>query len=284
MAFQLNLYRHIPFLNEKIRSLCHSLPFEQVPGIMVVCMVLHIVKFVNGFPQRGGGVKHYSPGEIMTGRRLHANDLQLAFGIYCQVAENVEPSNSLAPRTRAAILLGNSGSLSGNQLFLALDGGQTIVRHQWVVLPELPDVIDCVNVLGINEPSILTFTNWHGQDIGDLAQDFEPCVDEDDDSLLHTQMTNFQELTCIQVMLNSQEWTRILMLSPQEWKWALKPMEMFPKSRGRYMASDNKISSWLQLKCQAPNQTLSPVLPLKDPAAQQREDQPGWSRSRPPTH
>ncbi len=41
--------RNIQFLKEKIHSLCHSLPFEQVP-IMVVRMVLHIVKFVNKFP------------------------------------------------------------------------------------------------------------------------------------------------------------------------------------------------------------------------------------------
>ncbi len=57
--------RNIRFLKEKIRSLRHSLPFERVPGIMVVRMVLHIVNFVNGFPRRGR-VKHFSPGEIMT--------------------------------------------------------------------------------------------------------------------------------------------------------------------------------------------------------------------------
>ncbi len=49
-----------------------------------------------------------------------------------------------------------------------------------MVLPVPPAVTDCVNLLGKNEPSILTFTNQHGQDIGDLAQDFEPRVDEDD--------------------------------------------------------------------------------------------------------
>jgi hypothetical protein len=131
-----------------------------------------------------GGVKHYSPGEIMTDRRLHANDLQLGFGIYCLVAENLEPKNSLTPRTRAAILLENSGNLSEGQLFLALDSGQTIVRHQWVVLPVPPAVLDCVNLLGKNKLSILTFTNWHGQDIGDLAQDFEPCAGEDENSFV----------------------------------------------------------------------------------------------------
>jgi hypothetical protein len=53
--------RNIRFLKEKIRSFHHSLPFERVPGI--VRMVLHIMKFVNGFPRRGG-MKHYSPGEL----------------------------------------------------------------------------------------------------------------------------------------------------------------------------------------------------------------------------
>jgi hypothetical protein len=149
---------------------------------MIVCMVLHIIKFVNGFPPRGG-VKHYSPSEIMTDRHLHANDLQLGFGIYCQVAENIETRNSFALKMRAAISLGNSGNLSGCQLFLALDSGQIIVRHQWVVLPVPPAVIDRVNVLGKNEPSILTFTK-RGQDIGGLAQDFEPCADEDDNSFV----------------------------------------------------------------------------------------------------
>jgi hypothetical protein len=59
------IQRNIRFLKEKICSLCHSLPFERVLGIMVVRMVLHIVKFVNGFPWKGG-LKHFSPGEIMT--------------------------------------------------------------------------------------------------------------------------------------------------------------------------------------------------------------------------
>jgi hypothetical protein len=56
--------QNIRFLKEKIHSLHHSLPFERVPGIMVVHMVLHIVKFVNEFPQKGR-LKLFSPGEIM---------------------------------------------------------------------------------------------------------------------------------------------------------------------------------------------------------------------------
>ncbi len=82
--------RNIWFLKEKIWSRRHSLPFERVPAIMVVRMVMNIVKFVNRFPQKGR-VKHFSPGEIMTGRHLHANNLSIGFRAYCQIAENVEP-------------------------------------------------------------------------------------------------------------------------------------------------------------------------------------------------
>jgi hypothetical protein len=148
---------------------------------MVVRMVLHMVKFVNGFPRKGG-LKHFSPGEIMTNRRLHVDNLYLEIETYCQVAENVEPRNSLAPRMQAAISLGHLGNLSGGQIFLALDTGHTITRHHWVVLPMPPAVIARVKLLGKAEPSILTFTDRHGQEISDYPRDPEPV--EDDDALI----------------------------------------------------------------------------------------------------
>jgi hypothetical protein len=85
---------NICFLKEKLHLLCHILPFTMVLGIMVVCMVLHIIKFVNGFPCQGG-VKHFSPGEIMMGRCLHKSNIVLSFEVYCQIIENAQPRNSL---------------------------------------------------------------------------------------------------------------------------------------------------------------------------------------------
>jgi hypothetical protein len=137
-----------------------------VPGVMVVCMVVHIIKFGNGFSCQGG-VKHFSPGEIMMGRHLQKRYTALFLGVYCQVAENVQPQNSLAPQMQAAISVGSLGNLSGGQVFLALDTGHRIIRHQWVALPSPPMVIDHVNLLGQREPTMLTFTNRHSQDIGD---------------------------------------------------------------------------------------------------------------------
>jgi hypothetical protein len=151
---------------------------------MVVCMVLHIIKFVNGFP-RCGVVKHYSPGKIMTKNCwIHANDVVVSFGVYCQIAKNVEPRNSLAPRTRGAISLGNSGNLSGGQMFLALDTNSNVIRHRWVVLPMPSSVIDHVNFIDWREPSILTFTNRHGQDIGENPQDTDLDGNEDIESVV----------------------------------------------------------------------------------------------------
>jgi hypothetical protein len=181
-------------------------------------------------------------------------------------------------------LLGNSGNLSGGQLFLVLDSGQTIVRHQWVVLPVPPAVIDCINVLDINEPSILTFTNLHGQDIGDLAQDFEPCADEEDDSFVaHPN----DKLPGVDVHLGDVELPGVYTdfdAKPTGVEVDTEAYGDVPQEQKEVYGLNNKIPLQRQLKCQAPNQPLSPLLPLEDPAAQQREDQHGWSRSRPPTH
>ena len=65
-------------------------------------------------------------------------------------------------------------------MFLALDTGHTINRYQWVLLPMPPTVIARVNLFGKDEPSILTFTDRHGREIGDHPQDVEPSGNDDD--------------------------------------------------------------------------------------------------------
>ncbi len=81
-------------------------------------------------------------------------------------------------------LFGNSGNLTGSQLFLALYTGAIVTRHQWVLLPMPLLVIDCVNFLGQREPSILTFTNRHGQNIADNPQDADSAGNEDEESIV----------------------------------------------------------------------------------------------------
>ncbi len=48
-----------------------------------------------------------------------------------------------------------------------------------------PNVIAQVNLLGNIEPSILTFTNQRGWEIGDNPQNFEPSGDDDESVAKH---------------------------------------------------------------------------------------------------
>ncbi len=61
---------NICFLKEKTHLSCHPLPFEHIPALMLVCMVLHTMQIMNSFPYRGG-LKHYPPSVIMNGAQLH---------------------------------------------------------------------------------------------------------------------------------------------------------------------------------------------------------------------
>jgi hypothetical protein len=157
---------NIHFLKEKIWLIHHSLPFEHIPALRLVRMVLHSVQFMNSFPQKKS-LKHYPPSAIMTGAQLHMSQLQLKFGSYCQVAEDVTPCNSLAACMCGAISMGPCGNLSGGQCFLALDTGKMIVRNRWKELPMPLAVINRVNLLGHAKCSLLVFTDRHRQVIGD---------------------------------------------------------------------------------------------------------------------
>jgi hypothetical protein len=170
--------RNIRFLKEKTRLIRHSLPFERIPAVMYIRMVLHTVQFMNSFPWKGG-LKHYPPSAIMNGTRLHMNQLQLKFGSYCQVAEDVTPGNSLAARTLRAISMGPSSNVSGGQRFLALDTGKLNVRNCWKELPMPSVVIDHVNVLDHTERLMLVFTDRLGCVIANYTPTEDVAGEED---------------------------------------------------------------------------------------------------------
>ena len=79
-------------------------------------------------------------------------------------------------------MIGNSGKLTGGQAFMASDTGEKITRFQWKEIPMPKAVIDRVNQIGKDEPSILTFTSRQGEEIGDTTQDFDPVEVNDEPS------------------------------------------------------------------------------------------------------
>ena len=109
------------------------------------------------------------------------SQLQLKFGSYCQVEEDVIPRNILAAHTHGAFSMGPSGNLSGGQHFLALDTGKLIVRNCWKELPMPSAVIDQVNVLGCAKHSLLVFTDCLDWAIGNYMPNVGEAGDGDED-------------------------------------------------------------------------------------------------------
>jgi hypothetical protein len=46
--------RRIRVIKERVRAVRHSLPFDRVPRMITIHMVLHVVKILNYFPTKGG--------------------------------------------------------------------------------------------------------------------------------------------------------------------------------------------------------------------------------------
>ena len=70
-------------------------------------------------------------------------------------------------RPRGAIALGPLTTSTTSYLFMALDTGKIINRAQFTEIPMTESVINRVNQLGSSEPAMLTWTNRHGENIGD---------------------------------------------------------------------------------------------------------------------
>jgi hypothetical protein len=174
--------RRIRAVKERCRATRHSIPFETIPKLMTIHIVLNVVKLLNFFRTKGGVSDTLSPKTIMSVETLYFNThLSLQIGQYCQVHEEDTPRNSQVARTKGAISLGPSGNLQGGFKFMALNSGKKIVRRSWDVIP-MPDVvINCVNELGKDQPRLMTFTDRHGRLIGDIEiPGVDSTKDEDD--------------------------------------------------------------------------------------------------------
>jgi hypothetical protein len=148
--------QRIRVVKEKCRANRHALPFQRIPKLLTIHIVLNVVNVLNYFPAKGGVSETLSPRTIMSGEPLDYNKhLSLHVGQYCQVHEEENPRNSQIARTKGAICLGPSGNLQGGFKFMALNTGKKIVRRSWDVIP-IPDVVIArVNALGSDQPEQL---------------------------------------------------------------------------------------------------------------------------------
>ena len=134
-------------IKERIRCLYHSLPFNQIPILLLVEMVYYVVFWWNLIPPQGGVSTVMSPRSLITGFRLDYNHhCQLEFGTYVQVHEVHD--NTMRTRTTGALSMRPTGNLQGGYNFFNLGTGRRIVRNRWTSLP-MPDIVIAqVNQMG----------------------------------------------------------------------------------------------------------------------------------------
>ena len=63
------------------------------------------------------------------------------FGSYCEVREDREITNTMAPRTIWAICLGPTGNAQGSYKFLSLNTGKKLIRRSFTEMPVTESVI-----------------------------------------------------------------------------------------------------------------------------------------------
>jgi hypothetical protein len=169
----------IQVVKEHCRATRHILPFERIPKIMTIHIVLNVVELLIFFSTKGGVSETLSPKTIMSVETLdYKKNLSLQIWQYFQVHKEDHPCNIQLARTKGAISLGPSVNLQGGFNLMALNTRKKIVLRSWDVIP-MPDVVIArVNALGSDQPRQMTFTNRHGRLIGDIEI---PGVDSDEE-------------------------------------------------------------------------------------------------------
>ena len=105
-------------MKERTRGLIAALPFTHIPRRMKIEFVYFIVLWLNAFPVKSGVSGTYSPRELVLHRKLdYKKHCQILPGSYCEVHNELVPTNTMVARTHACIALGPTGNLQGTVKF-----------------------------------------------------------------------------------------------------------------------------------------------------------------------
>ena len=90
----------------------------------------------------------FSPFTLIDGYPLDfATQCQLRAGLYCEVHDEPDPTNTEEERTTSGIALGPAHPYTGSWEFMSLQTGRKVTRRAWTQLPITDDVIDRVHEL-----------------------------------------------------------------------------------------------------------------------------------------
>ena len=113
--------RRIWFIKEHCRGIICTFPYAQIPQIMLIYLLHHVVMLLNNFPVANGISDLFSPHEILQHNKLDVKYHCIApFGSYCEGHEDNAPTNSMQSHGLPAICLGPTGNKQGTYSFLNL--------------------------------------------------------------------------------------------------------------------------------------------------------------------
>ena len=150
-------------VKERMRSVVHGLPYDQVPRIVVISLVQHVVGHLNYEKKKG---RSMSTTAIVTGRGKRDFSMnKIKFGAYAQVWGGT--TNILKARSVGCIAL-HSLNEEGGYHFLSLKTGKVVKSDQWKELPITDDVkhqVEHVAKWVVTKETMMEYINLELQNI-----------------------------------------------------------------------------------------------------------------------
>jgi len=135
-------------IKERVRATFHGLPYQSIPKIMVITLVMESARKLNMFPPKDGLSDVYSPRAILHQVPLdYKKHCSVPFGTYVQANNEAKPTNSQKPRTLDCIYLKPTDNPQGGHQVLDLSTGRTRERPIVHKIPVTEHVIQRVNAL-----------------------------------------------------------------------------------------------------------------------------------------
>ena len=128
--------RRIRVIKERARGILTTLPYKMMPHKMVIHLMYFVMLWLNAFPIKTGISDKFSPRKIIAQQKLNSKaHCQVPFGSYCEIHDEPNKTNSMAPRSRLAIALGLMRNIKGTCKFFCLLTGKVLKHRRWTHLP-----------------------------------------------------------------------------------------------------------------------------------------------------
>ena len=130
----------------------NTLPFTYIPRQIKIEFIYFVTLWLNAFPVKSGVSETFSPMEILLRWRMDGKKhSRVLSGLYYEVHDEPNPSNTTVSRTHEGIALGPTVNLQGSGKFYCLNTGQVLKQRAFTEIPMTTAVIAKVNKIGKKE-------------------------------------------------------------------------------------------------------------------------------------